>query len=643
MKLIKRLAIISTFTYLSACSTGFGLKAKNDLSDKQTKTSTSTEALVKPKLKDFDLEKDTLFDLMVAEVAAQRNQLNITLLNYIQQAHMTRDPEIIKRAINAAQYAKDIEAIKEMALLWAEIQPDNIAAHQLLAFQYFYSQDYPASVEELDNILKLEGDPRIDSLAIGSQNLPEADKREILSLFKQLFENYPNYHFLPYSIAFLHKQLKEYDEALISLDPAFKLAPDFSGSSVLKTNILYDQGKLKEAIAFAAKAFDKFPSDHNLGRLYASMLVEEKQYDEAENVFESLIEVYPQAPSLKLSLGLVQLENNKIESAKAIFEELLNAGIHKNETHFYLGRIADQSKDFDKAIHHYKQIENGANYESAIERISFLLAQQDKIDEMLAYLAELRAQDQQRKKTLWLLEVKLLSLSQHKDQMMKSLNQAISEFPEDDQLLYARAMNLDAQDKIAEMEADLRKILEHKPDNAIALNALGYTLADKTDRIQEAFQFIQKAHTLEPENPAILDSMGWVLFKLNQRENALIYLLKAFQGYQDGEVAAHLGEVLWSLNQKTEAFEVWFNVLKKSPEHPLLLETIKRIAPEALDQFMQLNSDNESIGNETDSTETDNTETDSTETDSTPSKNQTLNKQQKNENMTDNNLEEEAH
>tara|TARA_R110001592_G_scaffold52649_3_gene161222 strand:- start:1151 stop:2995 length:1845 start_codon:yes stop_codon:yes gene_type:complete len=602
LKLIKNLSIISVFTYLTACSTGFGLQS-DATSANQEQASNPIEGLVKPKLKDFDLEKDTLFDLMVAEVAAQRNQFNITLLNYIQQAHMTRDPEIIKRAINAAQYTKDIEAIKEMALLWSDIEPDNISAHQLLAFQYFYSKDYSASVEELEKILKLNGDPRIDSLALGAQALPEKEQREILELFKDLYKTNPQHYLLPYSIAFLHKQLKEYDESLITLEAVFKLKPEFSPASVLKANILYDQGKLKESISFASQAFDKFSNDHNLGRLYASMLVEDKQLDKAEEVFKSLIAHYPQAPSLKLSLGLVELENQKIEKAKIIFQELLSAGQHPNESHFYLGRIADQDKKYDEAIAHYKQIQESPNYEAAIERTSFLLTQQNKIDEMISYLSELRSKDPQRKKMLWLLEVKLLSLTQSKERMMNSLDKAIIDFPEDEQLLYARAMNLDTENNLAAMEADLRKILAHKPDNAIALNALGYTLADKTDRLPEAFLLIQKAHTLEPENPAILDSLGWVLYKLDKQEDALIYLLKAFQSYQDGEVAAHLGEVLWSLNQRTEALDVWLNVLKKHPKHPILLETIQRLAPEVLIQ-RNTTAEDENIPSDTKSPDT---------------------------------------
>lgn len=586
MKLIKHFTLITLLAFLSACSTGFGYLPSKE--DANAASSTEQAALKadkerkKPKLKDFDLSQDTLYDLMVAEIAAQRNQFTITLLNYIQQAHMTRDPDVIKRAINASQYTKDIEAIKEMALLWAEVEPENLSAHQLLAYQYFYAKDYPTAVEQLEKILELGGDPRIDSLALGSHSLPEAEKREILDLFEQLYTRFPKHYQLPYSIAFMHKLLKEFDQGLIALEPVFELAPNFSAASVLKTNLLYEVGKVDEAIKFADDAFDKFPSDHNLGRLYASMLVESKQLDEAEDVFESLIEQYPQAPSLKLSLGLVKLENNKIEPAKVIFHELMAEGLHHNEVHFYLGRIADQQKKIDEAIKHYKKIKESPNYDAAIERVSFLLAQDDKIDEMINYLTELRAKEPGKLKMLWLLEVKLLSLTKNKERMNESLNQAIQDLPEDEQLRYARAMNLEAEGDLAGMEADLRKILELTPDHAIALNALGYTLADKTDRLKEAFELIQKALNLEPDNPAIQDSMGWVLYKLKQPEEALYFLLKAFQGYQDGEVAAHLGEVLLALNQKTEAYEIWGTVLNKYPEHPVLLETIKRLAPELL-------------------------------------------------------------
>ena len=533
---------------------------------------------------------------MVAEIAAQRNQFNITLLNYIQQAHMTRDPVVIKRAINAAQYMKDIEAIKEMALLWAEVEPENISAHQLLAYQYFYAKDYSAAVEQLEKILAQGGDPRIDSLAIGSQTLPEEEKRQILALFQELYTQYPEHYPLPYSIAFLHKLLKEFDEGLAALEPVFKLAPEFSAASVLKINLLYEIGKVEEALNFAEDAFENFPTDHNLGRLYASLLVESKQLDEAESVFESLIEQYPQAPSLKLSLGLVMLENNKIDAAKTLLNELLVENQHVNEVHFYLGRIADQQKKIDEAIHHYKKIKDSPNYDAAIERISYLLIQQEKVDEMIAYLSEMRDKEPEKRKMLWLLEIKLLSLAKDKERMQDSLNQAIEALPGDEQLLYARAMNLEAQNDLEGMEQDLLKILEIHPDHAVALNALGYTLADKTERHEEAFELIKKALSLEPDNPAIQDSMGWVLFKLNKPEEALYFLLKAFQSYQDGEVAAHLGEVLLKLNQKTEAYEIWGTVLTKYPEHPILRETVERLAPELLEQVLnstESTSDNE--------------------------------------------------
>jgi tetratricopeptide (TPR) repeat protein len=630
LKLIKFLFLICLFSFVTACSTGFGFLKTNESTDPAATESTTNakEKPEKPKLKDFDLTQDSLYDLLVAEIAAQRNQLPITLLNYIQQARITRDPEVIKRAINAAQYMKDIEAIKEIALLWSEVEPDNISAHQLLAYQYFYAKDYPAAVSRLERILELNGDPRMDSLALSAQSLSGDEKRQLLELFQDLYTRYPEHYPLPYSIAFLHKLLKEYDQGLQALAPVFELAPEFSPASVLKTNLLYETGQVEAAIKFAEEAFDTFPADHNLGRLYASLLVEAKQLDQAEKVFRRLMEKYPQAPSLKLSLGLVMLENNKIGPAKTILNELLVEGQHVNEAHFYLGRIADQQKLLDEAIAHYKKIKESNNYEAAIERISFLLAQQEKFDEMSQYLSELRTRHPDKLKMLWLLEVKLLSLSKQKDLMNASLNKAIEDLPGDEQLLYARAMNLEAKNDLEGMEQDLRKILEMQPDHAVALNALGYTLADKTLRYQEAFELIQKALSLEPENPAIQDSMGWILFKLNQPEEALYFLLKAFQSYQDGEVAAHLGEVLLKLNQKTEAYEIWGTVLSKYPEHPVLLETLQRLAPALLEQVKKQTSEPQETlpedagqpasSNQPDNNEFENSDTDSAETKATP-------------------------
>lgn len=578
-----QLILISTFLALTAC-TSFLKTNTSDPTPSETQSASTNSTPEPTKVRDFNLEKDTLYDLIVAEVAAQRNQFNITLVNYILQARITRDPEIIKRAIDAAQLLKDIQAIQEMALLWADVDEKSIPAHQLLAFHYTLQKNYSDALLETEIVLNLGGEARVDSLAVGSKRLPEADQLDILALYKALYQRHPKNIEIGYSLALVQKNLKQLEEALSILNPMVERNSEFEAAIILKINIIYDQGNLTEALILADDAYDNFPKNHNIGRLYASMLIEDKQLERAESVFKNLAELYPQAPSLKLSYALVMLETKKVEPAKAILLELLDSGAHQNEANFYLGRIADLNKDNPNAIKYYQQVKPSIHFEPALERSSFLLAKEEgKIDDAIKHLEALRATQPQLALSLWLLQFKLLSTIEEDARALATLDAAIKEYPTDEQLLYARAMIRETHNDLAGMESDLRTIIQNNPQHAVALNALGYTLANRTNRLEEAFHLTKAALTLKPKNAMILDSMGWVLFKLDKKEEALIFLLKAYQAFPDGEVAAHLGEVLWALDKKDEAQAVWQQSLQKSPDNKALIETIKRLTPQVID------------------------------------------------------------
>jgi len=589
---LTRLILISTFFTLTACAGLFKTNTPDATQSEEPNASISSTA-APIKVRDFNLEKDTLYDLIVAEVAAQRNQFNITLVNYILQARITRDPEIIKRAINAAQLLKDVQAIQEMALLWVDVDPKSIPAHQLLAFHYTLQKNYSDALLETEIVLNLGGEARVDSLAVGSKQLPEADQLEILNLYNKLYDRHPENNEIGYSLALVHRNLKQLNEALNILNPILERYAEFEAAIILKINILYDQKNLKEALALADNRYDDFPNNHILGRLYASMLIDDKQLEKAEAVFKDLSELYPQAPSLKLSYALVMLENQKFEPAKTILLELLNSGAHQNEANFYLGRIADLKKDNPSAIKYYQQVKQSTHFEPALERSSFLLAKEEgKVDEAIEHLKTLRTTKPELALNLWLLQFKLLSTIEDEERGLATLDTAIKEYPTDERLLYARAMIREAHDNLTGMESDLRTIIQNNPQHAVALNALGYTLANRTNRLEEAFILTKAALALKPENPMILDSMGWVLFKLEKKEEALVLLLKAFQTFPDGEVAAHLGEVLWSLGQKVEAQTIWQQSLQKSPNNKALIDTINRFIPQTINNTTPSNGAN---------------------------------------------------
>ncbi|MGB5733385.1 MAG: tetratricopeptide repeat protein, partial [Thiohalocapsa sp.] len=178
--------------------------------------------------------------------------------------------------------------------------------------------------------------------------------------------------------------------------------------------------------------------------------------------------------------------------------------------------------------------------------------------------------------TFYLIEGELLRERDLEQQAIAVYSAALDQAPDNPDLLYARAMLAVGMDRVDLLEQDLRRILTADPDHVDALNALGYTLADRTDRFSEAQSLIERALQLRPDEPAILDSMGWVLYRMGNAKDAEPYLRQALEGVFDAEIAAHLGEVLWVLDKQDEARDVWERALAEDPKHEYLLRTMGR-------------------------------------------------------------------
>lgn len=591
MKLLRftlRFVLILNILLVSGCAS---LLNKSGTSSDQAKSAPQNQE-DEIEYTDFSIEQDTLYDLLVAEIASQRDQFDITLVNYIHQAQMTRDPAVILRAINAAQIAKDSEAIKELTLIWLEQEPDNISAHQILAYQYSVDRAFPEAMDQIAKILELGGNTSVEALAISSSQASEDEKQELLELYTQLLEQFPDSWEVRYSLALVHRNLKQCDIAIEHLEQVIKTQPDFQQAYIVKANCLSEVGNQEEALAYAEQSFNEFPENNALGRLYASLLIEKGDTQAAEDVFATLLDYYPDSANLALSHALLMLENKKVEEAKSAFETLTASPTHSSDAYYYLGRIAEQQDELEQAIKHYQNVTPSSHYNTAIERYVYLLSKQERMDEALEQLALLRQDQPKNAQKLWLIQYQLLNTFDKKDMALNGLNEALIQFPEDESLLYARAMHYDGTGDIELMEQDLQKIINMNPRNAIALNALGYTLADKTDRLEEALKLITVALALRPDNPAILDSMGWVMFKLGKNEEALALLSKAYINYPDGEVGAHLGEVLWAEGKKEEAKKVWNNSLRQQPNHPILRATLERLAPEMLEGLDEASTQN---------------------------------------------------
>jgi len=524
--------------------------------------------------------KDILYDLLVAEVSGQRGAFDTLVINYTTVAIQTRDVGVIKRAINAAQFAKDEVATTLLAQLWAEVEPSNVDAHQLAAFQLIKKKDFENALFHMEKVLNLEGPTTFDRLALHAKNLAEEDKAELLRLYFTILERHPDDNGLLYGYTVLQELNGQLKEALRSSDRLLERDDQNPAVIALRARLLQQVKGIESALTYLQQQTEKLPEEMQLGALYARTLIEAKDFQTAEIIYKDLMERFPGTPHLQLSYGLIALENKKLDLAKEQLEQLISQGKHLNEVHFYLGRIADQQGHTEDAITHYQQVNRGGHYFNALARSAYLLIQAGRPDEAAISFSNARQNLAEQANQLWELEINLMMELKNHPRALELADFAVEEYPNDVQLRYTRAMIRDNQGMLQGMEEDLRYILANDPDNSIALNALGYTLTDKTDRHLEAYDLISRALELNPDNPAILDSIGWVLFHLGKTDQALKHLQKAYAQFPDPEVAAHLGEVLWALGRTDDAKVIWRKAKESQPDHNLLNATLERLGVE---------------------------------------------------------------
>ena len=248
-----------------------------------------------------------------------------------------------------------------------------------------------------------------------------------------------------------------------------------------------------------------------------------------------------------------------------------------------MGQSFEKRSQFDEAIQHYKQVRNGSKLLPAYQQIGTLLLQQDLLPALHQAFNEGRQHNKGQRKNLFIIEAELVAEKGHTAKAISLLNTALEQFPNDINLLYARAMTVEKTNDLVAMENDLRAILSQEPDNAMVLNALGYTLADRTTRYEEALALIIRAKELKPDDPAITDSLGWAQFRLGNYEEAIKWLEQSLTDFPDHEVAAHLGEALWVTGQRQRAHKVWKDALQRTPNSTILKRVIDRLSP-GLDQ-----------------------------------------------------------
>ncbi len=562
---------------LTGCASLTGTPDDSANTGEQASTGDTPAGAGKREIQYADFEPEVLYLLLSAEIAAQRGRYDVTLVNYLNAAKQSRDKGVIERAMRIAQSLNGDNAQQQLASLWLEVDPDNLQAHRVSAIQAIRSNELQSALNHMERIMDLGGDADFDSLAAMAGNLPPEQQEELLNLYEQMAERHPETPELNYSIALMLKVTGKPRMALERVDALLQDEPHFQPATILKGDLLYQVGERREALDFLLVNTRRFPTNRQMGTLYGRMLIGEGELQAAQDEFNRLMQRFPNTPGLRLSHALVALENGQTDLARQDLTRLIQQGHHTSEAHYYLGRIADEEDKPRQAIGYYRSVEEGNYYFPALARASALLAEQGELDTALADIRQLREANPNQAENFWLLEVNLLIDQEQEKAAADAATEALVSFPDNIRIRYARAMLFDSMGSAEQAEEDLRQIVEEEPENAVALNALGYILTTQRERLDEAQTYIERALALDPENPAILDSMGWVLYLQGQQREALAYLSEAWAAYPDPEVSAHYGEALWSTGARDQARIIWKEGIDADPDHPILIETIERL------------------------------------------------------------------
>jgi tetratricopeptide (TPR) repeat protein len=297
-------------------------------------------------------------------------------------------------------------------------------------------------------------------------------------------------------------------------------------------------------------------------------------------VFQRQLDADPADRELEYAVAAISLQMRDYANAQRLFEELKKVGFGEpGSVAFYLGEIAEETRRYDEAIARYREVTEGDRAWLAQLRIAAVMGKQGHVEAARKFLGRLEPDGRDQEIELKQAEAQLLQDAGDYKGAYTVLTAALADEPESAELLYDAAMVAEKLDRLDEVEARLKRVIELKPDNAQALNALGYTLVDRTQRAVEGMQLIERAHALAPSDPFILDSMGWAHFRLGNLSESEKFLRRALAERPDPEIAAHLGEVLWAKGERDHAQEVWQSQLKETPDNPVLLDTVRRLAP----------------------------------------------------------------
>jgi tetratricopeptide (TPR) repeat protein len=527
-----------------------------------------------------DLLARTVFQTLVGEFALQRGDTKLGSDAWTDLAQRTRDPKVLARATEVAGMARQFDRALELSRLWLEVDPESTKARQSQSSLLILANRLDELTPQLASLI--EQDPANlgnNLMHLNRMLARHEDKKAVQSLVDRLAAPYGNLPEAHFAMAQAAANANDNLRALNETEKALQLRPDWESAALARAQ-LQARLSVQTAIDSLRTFVNTNPTANDARLALARLLITEKRYDEARQQFDRLIKDNPDSPDVIYPVAMLALQQGDLSTGRSQLEHLLTTDFaDKSTIHFFLGQLDQEQNQAEAAAEHYRQVSAGEQFIAARSRLAQILLQQGKASEARELLHNTPGETAAERAQLTLAESQMLrDAGRHNDAYLL-LENALEAQPDSLELLYEAALTAERIGKPDLLERHLNRLLSLKPDHANALNALGYSWADRNIRLPEARDMIARALSLAPEDPFIMDSLGWVLYRQGKLAEALQTLEQAYRIKADPEIAAHLGEVLWALNRKDDAHRILTDAARAHPENEVLGSAFKKFQP----------------------------------------------------------------
>lgn len=531
-------------------------------------------------LPDVELSPELLYEYLLTEFASQRGHKALAVEGSAELARKTRDPRLAKRAAQLALESGDMNRAVEAFRFWQETEPDSDMAARMLSQLLLRGGRLEEARVEFEKVLKADvPNVGVTFLQIYPMVAAYPDKAAALHLVRELAAPYKNVSEVHWVVAQLARASGNDALALSEVRIAHALRPAWHLPVALEAQLLQKSAP-QQGLALLAKYLSDHPEAGEIRLQYARSLLEQKQYPEARAEFQRLATDSPDNVELAFAVAMISLQLNDLPAAEAELRQALGrGGSGRDAVEYFLGQLNEAKEDEADALIHYREVKGGEYQFAANLRVVYLLSKQGKTDEARAYLQQAQPATLTQRAQMALIDAQLLRMAGRHAEAYRALQQGLVAMPNEPELLYEAGMLSDTLGRYDESEQLLRRLILIKPDYAQAYNALGYSMLVRNVHVATALELVEKALQLSPDDYAIMDSVGWGYFLNGRLDESIAMLRRAYAGNPDPEIAAHLGEVLWTKGEKDEAMRIWQDSLKAHPDSAQLKTVMKRLAP----------------------------------------------------------------